>query len=89
MFNIFNKNKKPKNSKTKNLKNEVICFKDVKNNIFQLNETDNYLILDINNNKCYFDREQLRVLIELLYKFEQGDSIKNIIKNVNIEKEEE
>lgn len=89
MFNIFNKNKNKRNSKTENKEKEVICFKDVKNNILKLNDIDDYLILDINDNICYFDREQLRVLIELLHKFSQGESIKTIIDNLNAEKEED
>ena len=89
MFNIFNKNKSKRNSKTENKEKEVICFKDVKNNILKLNDIDDYLILDINDNICYFDREQLRVLIELLHKFSQGESIKTIIDNLNAEKEED
>lgn len=87
MFNIFHKNKKVKNSKTKNLLLDVICFSDLKDNILQLKDRDEYTVIDINGSECYFNREQLKFLSDIFNKISAGDSIQKIVKYINKEEE--
>jgi hypothetical protein len=88
MFNLFNKNKYSKHSKTKNVSDDnFIGFKDLKGATFILKDRDSHLIIGINNEKCYFDREQIKVLIEMLKYFAQGKSIKSLTNILDERKE--
>lgn len=85
-FNIF-KSK----SKTKNILSDtssILCFKDLKNNLLEINDIDNYLSLQINGQICYLDKEQLKFLDEVFRRSINGESINSLVKILNNKEEE-
>ena len=85
-FNFFKRKSKTKNELSDN--SIAICFKDLKGTLVQIYSKDNYLVLSVNNQICYINKEQTEVFIEIFKRFVLGESITKLAKDM-IEKEEE
>ena len=79
VFNLFKKN-----SKTDKLKvsNNKICFKDLKNNLIEMSDADNYLAVSMSNEIAYLDTNQVKVLSEILNHYLSGEKIDTIANNI-------
>ena len=79
VFNLFKKN-----SKTNKLKvsNNKICFKDLKNNLIEMSDADNYLAVSMSNEITYLDINQVKVLSEILNHYLSGEKIDTIANNI-------
>ena len=79
VFNLFKKNSK---TNKLNISNNKICFKDLKNNLIEMSDADNYLVVSMSNEIAYLDTNQIRVLSEILNHYLSGEKIDTIANNI-------
>ena len=79
VFNLFKKNSK---TNKLNVSNNKICFKDLKNNLIEMSDADNYLVVSISNETAYLDTNQVKVLYEILNHYLNGEKIDTIANNI-------